>query len=855
MTLDSLWGEEFSVQEEEKLQKVLNKVKKPKKVTVVSDDKKLKSKKTSIDEKIEIIKEQVYKILGKYKNNTRVIRDYNEFKEYIDSSILNGELAVDTETNNSLNTFDCKLMGLCLYTPGKKNAYIPVNHVNRETGEKLLNQITEKQINEQLSRLNNTNLIFHNATFDIEVIKTTCDIKLKCYWDTLSGAQLLNENELKGLKNQYKLHIDPEQDKYDIEHLFNGLPYEIFDPELFALYAATDSYMTYRLYQYQKTEFEKPENKDVYNLLRTIEIPILDVIVDMELEGVAVDLEYATKMSKIYHERSDEIQAKIDTELERLKPIIDNWRQTEKANTPEKIRPSKPGSGLWVPDDKKFPFKDELGFYRLASKTPNQQLANPPELSSPTQMAIMLYDVLKVGVIDKKTPRGTGADILEALKDKVHLCELLLEKREIDILINTFIDAIPTYVEKDGRVHARFNSCGTQTGRFSSNKPNLQNIPSHSKDIRLIFKPREGYCIAGSDFSGQEMRILASLANDKQMINAYETNRDIYATVASLIYKNNYEDNLEFNPITGEKQPEGKNRRSSAKTVALGLNYGMSAKSLSERLGESLEEAQKVIDGYYGGLLGVKKYTEESQQMLKKYGYVTDAFGRRRHIPDGTLEEYEFKSNKPTELFNPFLNTPQKEDTKTKKLIESYKKKLSQTKWKRDKDLIIEQAKKDGFEIKNNSLFISRAMRQCLNARIQGSAGSMTKLAMIMIHNDKELNDLGFKLLITVHDEVLGEAPSENVNRAAERLCEVMVEAAKVKCASVPWKCDPYICADGWYEDELCAEILKEYGKCKNVDSIKEKYPFLNGDSIKLVCEEKYTIGKDSIKLGEGYYE
>ena len=137
----------------------------------------------------------------------------------------------------------------------------------------------------------------------------------------------------------------------------------------------------------------------------------------------------------------------------------------------------------------------------------------------------------------------------------------------------------------------------------------------------------------------------------------------------------------------------------------------------------------------------------------------------------------------------------------------------------------------------------------------QGSAGSMTKLAMIMIHNDKELNDLGFKLLITVHDEVLGEAPLENSERVGERLCEVMVEAAKVKCSSVPWKCDPYVCADGWYEDELCAEILKDYDKLKDIDKVYEKYPYLSLDSIKLLCNDNYKIGRDSLKRGPGYYE
>ena len=271
------------------------------------------------------------------------------------------------------------------------------------------------------------------------------------------------------------------------------------------------------------------------------------------------------------------------------------------------------------------------------------------------------------------------------------------------------------------------------------------------------------------------------------------------------------------------------------------LNYGMSTVSLAERLGETLDEAQKVVDGYYGGLTGVKKYTDDSQAMLKKLGYVTDLWGRRRHIPDATLPEYEIKPIKEVSMFNPLLYSCPHRDEKLEKLISKYKTNLKNARWKKDRDKIIEQAEADGLTIKNNNGFISRALRQCLNARIQGSSASMTKLAMIMAHNDKELNDLGFKIVLTVHDEFAGIVPTENSVRAGERLGEIMVEAAQTKCGNVPWKCDPYV-VRRWYNDEFSAEVLNEYTKVGDVEEIIQKYPMIKPEYIKLMCEEKFDV-------------
>lgn len=457
----SLFGEPLEV----KKKKDVDTLKKLKKAAVVevNSEKLLKSKVVSDKEKIKHIDSEVHRILGKYEDQTICIRSYSEFESYINAAISNGIIAIDTETNNSLNTFDCKIMGLCLYTPNQKNVYIPVNHIDIDSGELLQNQITEEQIKDQLSRLSNVKKVYHNAVFDVEVIYTTCGIKLDIYWDTLVGAQLINENELKGLKKQYAMHVDSTQEKYDIEHLFEKMQYAIIKPELFALYAATDSFITYKLYEYQKEIFEKQENKDVYNLFKHIEIPILSTIVNMELSGVSVDLNYDATISKVYHQKLNEIQKEIDDELAKLKPKIDNWRLTKEAN-------EKP-----IVDNR-------------VQKSKSEKLKDPPELGSSTQLAILIYDILKAPVIDPKKPRTTDSTVLKELSKSIKLCELMLKQREVAILINTFIDAIPGLVQKDGKVHSRFNSTGTVTGRFACTNPNLQQIPSHDKSIRLIFQ-------------------------------------------------------------------------------------------------------------------------------------------------------------------------------------------------------------------------------------------------------------------------------------------------------------------------------------------------------------------------------
>ena len=262
---------------------------------------------------------------------------------------------------------------------------------------------------------------------------------------------------------------------------------------------------------------------------------------------------------------------------------------------------------------------------------------------------------------------------------------------------------------------------------------------------------------------------------------------------------------------------------------------------LAERMGMSKQEAQTVISDFYKGFPGVDKFTKDSQEMLKKIGYVTDAFGRRRHLPDATLPKFDIKSSRGSHSFNPLLESVDHIDVGTEKLINKYLNDLNNANGWKERDTIIGRAKVDALTITDNGEKISRSLRQCLNARIQGTAATMTKLAMIMVHNDEELNRLGFRLLVTVHDEVFGECPTENSEQVAKRLSEVMIEAAKVKCPDVPWKVDCYVLKH-WYADELSAEVLKTYNACKDLEKVKKQYSMINPNFVEQMCEEKFNI-------------
>lgn len=816
LEISSLWGEDFSCGPSlEESKKIIQKIKQPKEMKV---EKIIKSTKVSLDEKLRLVEENVHRILGSYANNTVVLHTREELHAYIGKALLNHIIAIDTETNHSLDPLTCLLMGGCIYTPGEKNAYIPVNHVNPVTNEKLPNQVTEQDIAEEFSRLKDIDIITHNGKFDYQVLKCTTGWEMPITWDTMLGAKLLDTTERAGLKQQYVSKIDSSIEKYNIETFFSDIPYEVVDPEVFALYAATDAYMTYKLYLYQKKLFDKPENAGLLNVMTTIEIPVLIPVAEMELNGVSIDRDYALRLSQKYHKKLDTVDAAIARELGAMAPQIAQWRLTPDANAKKGSKTITSGNTKYIyieasggPGDVPY-WCEEKSNRQLSTdealalglsfnkKSKSEQLADPPNLASPTQLAILIYDVFKTKPVSKKTPRGTGEDILS--KINLPICKLITERRGLMKLINTYIDKIPECTNpKDGKVHANFHQYGAETGRFSSSEPNLQNIPSHEKSIRLIFQASPGCVMLGGDFSAQEPKLLATYSQDPTMIKAFRDEKDLYAIIAEKVYNNKYEDNLQTH-ADGSPFPEGKARRSNCKSVLLGLMYGRGVASVAEQIHKPVEEAQEIFDKFYQDFPRVKSWMEDTQEFAREQGYVEDLWGRRRHLPDIQLPKFTvtLKDNKGNSTFNPLIGSKGIITRIKNPLVEKYENLCKKVHSKIDKDQLKSQADAEGVSLQDNQGFIAEAERQSINARIQGGAASMSKKAMTTIYYDEEMRRLGFKLLIMVHDELIGECPIENQEAAMERLSYLMSEAGKPE-VDLPMKCD-VVAFSHWYLDE-----------------------------------------------------
>lgn len=738
------------------------------------------SSSSSLLEKIASINTLVSKTLGQYESEYVVIRDETGLEGYIDSSIENGVVAIDTETSG-LDPITDVIAGLCLYTPGMRAAYVPINHVHYVTGEKIENQLSAEFVAEQLERIvkQKVKTIFFNAKFDIRVIKHQLGLDITPYWDAYIAARLLNENELEnGLKALHKKYCAPEDagEVFSYEDLFKTVAFPMIPIQTAYLYAARDPLITYELFQFQQPYLTEDSETCIEHELQgpawvfwNIEMPLVPVVAKMESTGIAFDMAFAKKLEVEYERK-----------LEEKKKAF---------------------------EDLCLDYATEIKRYRTASKDA-AKLESPINIGSPTQIAILLYDVLKIPPVSKDKPRGTGEEIL--LKIDHPLSKAILEYRGIAILLKTFITKMPTIVnKKTGRIHASFNQMGADTGRFSSSDPNMQNIPSHNKDIRKMFKATDGYYLLSADYSAQEPRLTAHMSQDKKMIEAYCQGRDMYVEVASIAFDLPYDECKEFR-ADGSKNPEGKERRNIAKAIVLGVCYGKGISSIAEDLGITKQKAQKIYDRIMTSFPGLRNFMDDSERMARTKGYVTTVWGRKRRLPNIQLPAYEFTRTTTTQtrdgfdpLFDGEVEVAPKYETRTDEVDEAtckkYTKLLNSAYGNREKIDIKERARKEGIVIKDNGGFIAEAVRQTVNSRIQGSAAEQTKLAMILIGNDEKLNEWGFRLILPVHDELIGECPKENIKPVAERFSRLMETAAKL---AVPSKCDVEI-TECWYGDTI----------------------------------------------------
>lgn len=665
-----------------------------------------------------------------------LITEVNALDFYIDYCINQGEYVLDIETTG-LDPFNDLIVGICLYAPNTSPAYIPILHTdldNKLYDGQLSEAVVKQHINKLLS--SDAKWINHNLKFDAKFLMYRWDIKPNnMYWDTMIGAFILNENEpTHGLKPLYAKYIAKSKDKQSYKDLFEKTPFNYIPLDIAEVYGANDGIKTYALYkfqqQYLRPDHERTDFKKLYYVFRDVEMALLPVLCDMELTGVEIDTEFATELEAKYTQLA----------LEQEQYLYD-------------VIYTRFGNKV-----KNHPALQEL----IAKQAKNKKLKGTEyqdkiNFNSAPQLKYLFFDILGFPKLYRRDPMSCGKeqqqlwlDSDKVSKGQKEFLKAFMEWRKTMKLVSSFIVKIPEAREpKTNAVHTNFNQLGAKTGRFSSSHPihkiNLQQIPSRNKDIRKIFRAREGHVFIGSDFSAIEPRILATVSQDPTMLKTFNDGIDIYASMASLIFNMPYEECLEFHPVTGEKQPEGKDRRTQTKSVLLGIMYSRGARAIAEQFGKDAKWGQDLIDNFYKSFPSIKEIITRSMYQAEKLGYVCTITGRKRRLPNMKLD-------------------------------------------------------------KENYLY-QEASRQCLNARIQGSSADVMKLAMVNLYNHPRFQELGGKILMTIHDEMVIECRDEVALEMAELLPEVMKDTAK-NLLGTKQKCDVEM-SRVWSGDDCTNELKR----------------------------------------------
>lgn len=383
----------------------------------------------TLETKINAMKDAVERYLGDKRDDYLLIPNFISMMQYASECIDNGICAIDTETT-SLDTFTCQIVGFSLFTPNQKACYIPINHVDYITNERVNGQLSEEQVNKCLGHMvkHKVKFVFFNADFDIRVIRHTIGVDIPAYFDCYIAARLLNENEEEnGLKALHKKYVlDGKEDEFSFSQLFEKIPFNLVPIRTAYLYAAKDAKVTFELYLFQlpfltsgTEECQEQELEGVQYVFWNIEMPIVSIMADIEDRGVRFDFDYQSILSEKYNAQQKEAEEKFYADL---KNYTENWYS----------------------------------------------------ISSPKQLSVLFYDDLKLlePVVDKKTGKISRPTDVEALSSLHHeLADDILDYRANAKLISTYIDKMAKVAERDGRVHCLFNQVGTDTGRFSSKDP------------------------------------------------------------------------------------------------------------------------------------------------------------------------------------------------------------------------------------------------------------------------------------------------------------------------------------------------------------------------------------------------
>ena len=484
----------------------------------------------------------------------------NGIDELIAKLLTKTFVSLDTETT-SIEPTQAELVEMSFSVEENEAYYVPCP-ADRDKTQEIVNKFKAVYENDKIEKIG------QNIKYDI-IVLANYGVEMKGeIFDTMIAHYLIspelrhNMDYLADIYLHYKtIHIDELIGKGKSQKSMRQL-----DPKDVYEYAAEDADVTLKLKHILEKELQ---DKKLDKLFREMEMPLIPVLATMEMNGATIDCESLKETSRLFTEKMTRIE--------------------------EQIR-------------------------EIAGQEIN--------ILSPKQVGELLFDKLKLSDKAKKTKTGqyvTSEEVLVGLKGKHPIIELILDYRGYKKLLGTYIDALPELINpKTGRIHTSYNQAVTTTGRLSSSNPNLQNIPirdENGKEVRKAFIPEEGCLFFSCDYSQIELRIMAHLSQDKNMLEDFNSGHDIHRATAAKIYKKSIDE------VTADM-------RRNAKTANFGIIYGISAFGLAERIGISRQEAKDLIDGYFEVYEGVKEYMDKSIQMAREKGYTETLFGRRCQLPD-----------------------------------------------------------------------------------------------------------------------------------------------------------------------------------------------------------------------------
>jgi DNA polymerase-1 len=494
-------------------------------------------------------------------HNYKLVDNEADLRKLYDFFRTNDFLVLDTETT-STTAIDAELVGLSFSVKEHEAFYVPIPS-DKVEAQKIVDIFKPLYEDEHILKIG------QNLKYDLEVLRNYgVELRGKM-WDTMIAHYLIqpelhhNMDYMAEVYLHYQtIHIDELiGPKGKSQRSMRDLsPTEVYE------YACEDADITLQLKNKLEPELKRLECEDLFY---NIEMPLMPVLAEMEMNGVCLDTESLAETSKQFTARMNEIEQRI---------------------------------------------------YELAGEQFN--------IASPKQVGEILFDKLKIVEKAKKTKTGqyvTSEEVLQQLKNKHEIVADILEHRGLKKLIGTYIDALPKLINpRTGHIHTSFNQTITATGRLSSSDPNLQNIPirgEDGKEIRKAFIPEPGCLFFSADYSQIELRVMAHLSQDPQMIEVFREGKDLHAATAANIYKK---------PIDEVTRDE----RTKSKRANFGIIYGITVFGLAERLDIPRDEAKMLIDGYFQTFPQVHDYMEKSKEVARQQGYVTTLFGRRRYLPD-----------------------------------------------------------------------------------------------------------------------------------------------------------------------------------------------------------------------------